>query len=172
MFYYAYITLLLLGCSLICINGDIVAQASQFSVVDVEVITAVIDLNDIRSYRAGVASFQEQASVLTKIIPQIDLRHFSIVISSKNAATTTNLESPTSTSNPSSSSSSTLGINLSIVTNPRIIPRIHSAEEECALGPACWLWDYLRRSGTYTIVLIVILVYFPGFPLCIMSRDV
>ncbi|CAN0491360.1 unnamed protein product, partial [Discosporangium mesarthrocarpum] len=26
---------------------------------------------------------------------------------------------------------------------------IHSAspEEECALGPACWLWDYLRRSG-------------------------
>lgn len=23
----------------------------------------------------------------------------------------------------------------------------HSAEEEIALGPACWLWDYLRRSG-------------------------
>lgn len=23
----------------------------------------------------------------------------------------------------------------------------HVPEEEIALGPACWLWDYLRRSG-------------------------
>ena len=26
-------------------------------------------------------------------------------------------------------------------------PRFHRPEEEIALGPACWLWDYLRRSG-------------------------
>ena len=26
--------------------------------------------------------------------------------------------------------------------------RYHTAEEEIALGPACWLWDYLRRSRT------------------------
>uniref|UniRef100_A0A8C9VDG2 Glutamine-dependent NAD(+) synthetase n=1 Tax=Scleropages formosus TaxID=113540 RepID=A0A8C9VDG2_SCLFO len=25
--------------------------------------------------------------------------------------------------------------------------RFHLAEEEISLGPACWLWDYLRRSG-------------------------
>jgi hypothetical protein len=25
--------------------------------------------------------------------------------------------------------------------------KIVSPEEECCLGPACWLWDYLRRSG-------------------------
>ena len=25
--------------------------------------------------------------------------------------------------------------------------KYHSPEEEIALGPACWLWDYLRRSG-------------------------
>jgi NAD+ synthase (glutamine-hydrolysing) len=25
--------------------------------------------------------------------------------------------------------------------------QIHCPEEEIALGPACWLWDYLRRSG-------------------------
>ncbi len=24
---------------------------------------------------------------------------------------------------------------------------LYSPMEECALGPACWLWDYLRRSG-------------------------
>ena len=26
-------------------------------------------------------------------------------------------------------------------------PRYHSPEEEIGLGPACWMWDYLRRSG-------------------------
>lgn len=25
--------------------------------------------------------------------------------------------------------------------------RYHTPEEEIALGPSCWLWDYLRRSG-------------------------
>lgn len=25
--------------------------------------------------------------------------------------------------------------------------RLHTPEEECGMGPACWLWDYLRRSG-------------------------
>lgn len=28
-----------------------------------------------------------------------------------------------------------------------IKPRYHPPEEEIALGPACWLWDYLRRCG-------------------------
>ena len=30
---------------------------------------------------------------------------------------------------------------------PRMAPRLHTPEEEISLGPACWLWDYLRRSG-------------------------
>eukprot|EP00959_Pyramimonas_sp_CCMP1952_P218887 4577064-Pyramimonas_sp.AAC.1 len=25
--------------------------------------------------------------------------------------------------------------------------KYHCAEEEIAYGPACWMWDYLRRSG-------------------------
>lgn len=25
--------------------------------------------------------------------------------------------------------------------------KYHRPEEEIAFGPACWLWDYLRRSG-------------------------
>ncbi len=41
---------------MICVNGEPLAQASQFSVKDVEVVTAVIDLEDVRSYRAAVAS--------------------------------------------------------------------------------------------------------------------
>ena len=23
----------------------------------------------------------------------------------------------------------------------------HTPEEECGMGPACWLWDYLRRCA-------------------------
>ena len=25
--------------------------------------------------------------------------------------------------------------------------KYHCPEEEIALGPSCWVWDYLRRSG-------------------------
>lgn len=32
-------------------------------------------------------------------------------------------------------------------TKPQL-PKYHTPEEEIALGPACWLWDYLRRSKT------------------------
>ena len=33
-------------------NGSIVAQGSQFSLLDVEVVTATIDIEDVRSHRA------------------------------------------------------------------------------------------------------------------------
>ncbi|OBT85228.1 hypothetical protein VE02_05187 [Pseudogymnoascus sp. 03VT05] len=39
------------GCALIVANGKVLAQGSQFSLNDVEVITATIDLEEIRSYR-------------------------------------------------------------------------------------------------------------------------
>ncbi len=46
------------------------AQAPQFSVRDVEVVTATIDLEDVRSYRAYSASIREQAS-RTAAVPQV-----------------------------------------------------------------------------------------------------
>jgi NAD+ synthase (glutamine-hydrolysing) len=40
---------------------------------------------------------------------------------------------------------------LSVVNMPKPTPsrdvRYHEPEEEIALGPAAWMWDYLRRSG-------------------------
>jgi NAD+ synthase (glutamine-hydrolysing) len=115
------------GSSLVCVNGELVSQGSQFSVTDVEVVTAVIDLNDIRSYRNGTASLQEQSSSTGSKIHRIDLKHFS------------------------------LGMNGSLQFDNNVsLPikeRIHSPEEECALGPACWLWDYIRRSGASGLLL-------------------
>lgn len=105
------------GCAMVCVNGQLLAQASQFSLSTVEVVTAVVDLDVVRSYRNGPASFQVQSSEAKLVFPIIDITYFSLRTSDYLPLTT-----PVAT-------------------------RIHLPEEECALGPACWLWDYLTRSG-------------------------
>ncbi|XP_042413861.1 glutamine-dependent NAD(+) synthetase-like [Zingiber officinale] len=105
------------GCSCIAINGDIVAQGSQFSLKDVEVSTAIVDLDAVSSYRGSISSFREQAShqeEVPSIKAQYRLCH---------------------------------SFNLGFVPSMPIEVRYHCPEEEIALGPSCWLWDYLRRSG-------------------------
>ncbi|KAF1324597.1 Nad+ synthetase, partial [Globisporangium splendens] len=106
------------GCAVIVVNGQVVAQGSQFSVSDVEVVTATVDLDDVRSYRGSFSSRSEQASALDVNIPKIDVS-FSLC-----------------------HEDSTF-----LYPHPPIDVRYHVPEEEIALGPACWMWDYLRRSG-------------------------
>ena len=50
------------GCALIAVNGEIVAQGSQFSLNEVEVVTATVNLEDVRSKRGAVISRMVQAS--------------------------------------------------------------------------------------------------------------
>lgn len=103
------------GCALIAVNGEVVAQGSQFSPRDVEVITATVDLEEVRSYRAAIGSRQVQASAapaVPRVVVDFDLTHA-----------------------PDRAPS------------PPIDVHYHTPEEEIAFGPACWLWDYLRRSG-------------------------
>ena len=102
------------GCALIAQNGEILAQGSQFSLKDVEVVTATVNLHDVRSYRGAKASRAVQASK-TERLPQIDIDFDMGTEEWKNGLP--------------------------------IEPHHHTPEEEIALGPACWLWDYLRRSG-------------------------
>lgn len=106
------------GSALICCNGSLLAQASQFSVLDVEVVTACVDLNDVRIHRSCNHSYQTQASLRhVNRIPAIDCSHFSLCTGTAGVPTATEIEF-----------------------------KISAPEEECMLGPACWLWDYLRRS--------------------------
>lgn len=105
------------GCALIAVNGQVVAQGSQFSMRDVEVITATVDLEDVRSYRGAIGSRQVQASqspAVPRIVADFDLTH-----------------APGERRAPAQP----------------IEVRYHTPEEEIAYGPACWLWDYLRRSS-------------------------
>ena len=109
------------GCALIMNNGKVYAQGSQFSLRDVEVQTAVMDLDEIWSYTTsrsrGMQANDPKIHHLERI--QVDFR----------------LCLDASIPNPKAP-----------LTQSRE-PRYHLPEEEIALGPACWMWDYLRRSG-------------------------
>ena len=58
------------GCCLIAVNGDIVAQGSQFTLKEVEVTTATVDLDDVRSFRGSCLSRGMQTA-LAAPYPQV-----------------------------------------------------------------------------------------------------
>lgn len=105
------------GCSAIALNGDIIARAKQFSLADVEVTIATVDLEDIRSYRLAMRS-RCTAGASAPRYPRINV---DCELSNRN--------------------------DIFLQSNPPMQWIYHTPEEEIAMGPACWMWDYLRRSG-------------------------
>merc|ERR1719346_505885 len=106
------------GCSSVSVNGEVVARTAQYSVDEVEVAVAVVDLEEIRSYRNNIRSRTFKAAS-TPTFPRVNV-DFSL--SGDREA-------------------------IPLMSTPSLTWIYHSPEEEIALGPACWLWDYLRRSG-------------------------
>lgn len=120
------------GSSLICLNGKIIKQSKQFSLKQVDVITAIIDLQQIRTYRMSINSRNQQAT---------NLKGLSYYVDDGNVTSDSKLPKA-------------IYVDFSIAmkeifvkVNKPIKVHYHSFEEEIALGPAQWLWDYLRRSG-------------------------
>jgi len=106
------------GCSCIALNGQMVARTGQFGIEEVEIATAVIDLEDIRTYRNSIRSRTLHGASVSRY-PRVQL---DFTLSSPGE------EECTPPSQP-------------------FTWQYHTPEEEISLGPACWLWDYLRRSG-------------------------
>ncbi|KAJ5320471.1 hypothetical protein N7508_000754 [Penicillium antarcticum] len=104
------------GCAMIFVNGDIVGQSSQFSLNEVEVVVATVDLEQVRAFR-----FAPSRGMQAVAAPEYQRIEVDYSLSSDDEAV---LQKRT----------------------PARLPRYHLPEEEIALGPACWLWDYLRRS--------------------------
>lgn len=133
------------GASMIVANGEVLKVGSQFSLKDVEVVSCVVDLNQITSKRIAFKSRAIQAT-LSKTLPRISLS-FTI-------ARVPNLKSFSHIP----SSSSPLQHSLSPPTSPLPIPSsllptplhpssiIYKEEEEIALAPSCYLYDFLRRT--------------------------
>lgn len=105
------------GGSCIALNGNILAHSEQFAISEVEVTTTTIDLEDIRSFRNAKRSLAHRSSLEEAYI-RIKV-DFSL--------------SPE--------------LDATLPTAYPIDWRYLCPAEEIALGPACWLWDYLRRSG-------------------------
>lgn len=106
------------GCAVIAVNGEVVAQGSQFSLNDVEVVSATLDLEAVRSYRASKISQCMQAAnspCYARVTCKAELSPSSVTFDSE------------------------------VYPTPTREIRYHSPEEEIALGPACWMWDYVRR---------------------------
>ncbi|KAJ3039080.1 glutamine-dependent NAD(+) synthetase [Rhizophlyctis rosea] len=107
------------GCALISMNGELVGQGSQFSLKDVEVITATVDIEDVRSFRGSQPSRASQAAAspaYPRLFADINLSHDIFKTGMRTKLT------------------------------PGRAPKYHTPQEEIRFGPACWLWDYLRRS--------------------------
>lgn len=111
------------GCAMIVCNGKVLAQAKQFDVADVQTIVATVDLDDIRSYRASIPSFGIQASRTRQKLADKAVAVDAILGSRRRS----NGKLPD--------------------LSDEVQLHIHKTEEECCIGPACWLWDFLRRSG-------------------------
>lgn len=105
--------------ALIILNGEIVAQASQFSLNDVEVVSATVDLDEIWSHALFPPARRMQVSN-KPLYQRVPLN-----------------ESLTSACDvqPIRRLSS---VKQAIIVKP---------EEEIALAGGCWIWDYLRRSN-------------------------
>ncbi|KAG8902475.1 glutamine-dependent NAD(+) synthetase [Tulasnella sp. 403] len=108
------------GCAMIALNGQIIAQGSQFSLDDVEVVTATIDIEDVRSHRTWKSRGMQAAEAE---------RYQRIEV-------------------PMALSGEAMDFLGDVKLDKALQVKYHTPEEEIALGPACWLWDYLRRSRT------------------------
>lgn len=105
------------GCSLILVNGKTLAQGTQFSLRDVEVLTSTMDLDDIWSSRSSRSRGAQSMEA-----PRYERVKIDFAMTKKSQ------------------------FNSGVHIAKQLEPRYHKPEEEIALGPACWLWDYLRRS--------------------------
>ena len=125
------------GCACVIVNGDLVRQGSQFSVHDVETIVADIDLDQIDTYRGSISSMRDQASrAMPYPVVDVDFR------------LTTDAEGGTrGTIHSNIKRDSFDSFDAFRRPSPAIEATYLCAQEEIARGPACWLWDYLRRSS-------------------------
>jgi NAD+ synthase (glutamine-hydrolysing) len=92
-------------------------RLSRFSLKDVEVITAVVDVDEVRSYRSAKSRAMQARETPSYQRIEVD---FSL-------------------------STRPEDLEFTVAPSPELQPSYHEPEEEIALGAACFLWDYLRR---------------------------
>ena len=105
------------GSAMVIVNGTVRAQTPQFSLKEVDLAVAAVDLDEVASLRGASASRGVQAAE-TEPFPVVEVDFDLCAPEGARVAVT-----------------------------PAREPTYLSPAEEIANGPASWLWDYLRRSG-------------------------
>lgn len=109
------------GASFIACNGEMVNMLTPFSCNDVEVIVEHLNISRVRSFRACNPSFAIQAT--GKPVPVVPANIWLSGIDDSSIRV------------------------LQMSATERTPLTLPSVPEELGRGAACWLWDYLRRSG-------------------------
>ena len=107
------------GGSFAVLNGKLIAKGRRFILEQVEVVFAVADLNEVITYRSTIKSRCIQSLQNEVQIPRVVLDDY------------------------------LLKKNYNLFANPfeEIQWGPYRFEDEIRYAPACWMWDYLRRSG-------------------------
>lgn len=110
------------GSAIISLNGQLLAQSPQFSVKSCEVICATADLDLIQILRGNRPSFTNQSAASHQLFPpyhRIKCEGIKLCTGNTHTPATTSAQEPF----------------------------FLAEEEEIGLGPALWMWDYLRKCG-------------------------
>jgi NAD+ synthase (glutamine-hydrolysing) len=105
------------GSSFVMINGKVVARTEQFIIKDVEVVSACVDLDVIESYRTPCCVLEMNEGKRQDDV-FVDILVHGFKLTSRN-----------------------------VRVSEEVPKYLFEKEKEFSYGPACWLWDYLRRSG-------------------------
>jgi len=108
------------GSALIVKNGGVVGQGSQFSLNDVEVVVATVDIEEIRAYRSKCTSRSLQAERVVYPRVKTDFRLGRDLFAWYKT----------------------------VPPSPVFEPVYHSPQEEIRYGPACWMWYVDVDPGT------------------------
>lgn len=113
------------GGSLIAQNGAVVAVGGAFSLEDVALITAVVDLESVRTFRGLMQSMAGQAEYAANDYLRIVLDGFAL----------------------SQPDGQQLTVPRPLGSSCQDDHNVASRRDELIVAPALWLFDYLRQSG-------------------------
>jgi NAD+ synthase (glutamine-hydrolysing) len=112
----------------------------QFALSDVDVVTATIDLEDVRTHRKKSSRSMQASQAQRYYRVEVDF--------ALSASPVYDPALPATTSSGVKGEEHVLDTDVGLASTKPLPIRYHTPEEEIAYGPACWLWDYLRRSRT------------------------
>ena len=131
------------GNGMIYLNGDCINIGEHLSFADVEVVSALVNLDHVRAYRESVVSRNLQASQKEIKLPRVKVE-FNMTSKADNtlkAIDTVKYDAPMSKDDINRAAK---GLNKR--QNEETNTEFYELEEEMALGISRHLWDYLCRS--------------------------